>query len=48
MYPSLPMLRHFARNPARAAKDKKSVNLRGKIAGWATGSPDAFRNKRIS
>ena len=42
------VIRHFARNPARAAKDKKSVNLRGKIAGWATGSPDAFLNKRIS
>ena len=39
---------HFALNPVRAAKDKKSVKLRRKVAGWDPGYLDGILNERIS
>ena len=42
------VVRHFALNPVRAAKDKKSVKLRRKVVGWDPGYLDGILNERIS
>ena len=41
------VVRHFAINLVRAAKDKHSVKLRRKVAGWDTGSLDDILNEKI-
>ena len=44
---NMAVVRHFAINLVRAAKDKKSVKLRRKVAGWDTGYLDGILNERI-
>jgi ribosomal protein S17E len=41
------VVRHFALNLVRAVKDKQSVRLRRKVAGWNTGYLDRILNERI-
>ena len=45
---NMAVVRHFALNLVRAAKDKKSVKLRRKVAGWDTGYLDGILNEKIS
>ena len=45
---NMAVVRHFALNLVRAAKDKTSVKLRRKVAGWDTGYLDGILNESIS
>ncbi len=38
---------HFALNLVRVGKDKKSVKLRRKVAGWNTGYLEGVLNEKI-
>ena len=44
---NMAVVRHFAINLVRAAKDKKSVKLRRKVAGWDTGYLEDILNEKI-
>ena len=44
---NMAVVRHFALNLVRAVKDKQSVRLRRKVAGWDTGYLDGILNERI-
>ena len=44
---NMAVMRHFALNLVRAVKDKQSVRLRRKVAGWDTGYLDGILNERI-
>ena len=44
---NMAVVRHFALNLVRAVKDKRSVRLRRKVAGWDTGYLDGILNERI-
>jgi len=44
---NMAVVRHFALNLVRAVKDKQSVKLRRKVAGWDTGYLDGILNEKI-
>jgi len=44
---NMAVVRHFAINLVRAAKDKKSIKLRRKVAGWDTGYLNDILNEKI-
>ncbi len=41
------VVRHFALNLVRSAKDTKSIELRRKMAGWTPAYLDRVFNKRV-
>ncbi len=45
---NMAVVRHFALNLVRAAKDKKSIKLRRKVAGWAPDYLDQLLNGKLS
>ena len=45
---NMAVVRHFALNLVRAAKDKKSIKLRRKVAGWTPDYLDQLLNERIA
>ncbi|MDE2581293.1 MAG: ISAs1 family transposase, partial [Rhodospirillales bacterium] len=44
---NMAVVRHFALNLVRAGKDKRSVKLRRKVAGWDTGYLDGILAEKI-
>jgi predicted transposase YbfD/YdcC len=44
---NMAVVRHFALNLVRSAKDKKSIKLRRKMAGWATDYLQRVLNERV-
>ena len=45
---NMAVVRHFALNLVRAAKDKKSIRLRRKVAGWTPDYLDQLLNEKLS
>jgi len=44
---NMAVVRHFALNLVRAAKDTKSVKLRRKVAGWTPDYLDQILNEKV-
>lgn len=44
---NMAVIRHFALNLVRAAKDTKSIKLRRKMAGWTPAYLDRILNERV-
>ena len=45
---NMAVVRHFALNLVRSAKDSKSIKLRRKIAGWTPDYLDNVLNERVA
>ena len=45
---NMAVVRHFALNLVRAAKDKKSIKLRRKVAGWTPDYLDQLLNEKLA
>ena len=44
---NMAVVRHFALNLVRSAKDKKSIKLRRKVAGWTPGYLEQLLNVQV-
>jgi predicted transposase YbfD/YdcC len=45
---NMAVIRHFALNLVRSAKDTKSIKLRRKMAGWTPAYLDQILNERVT